>query len=178
LFFIINAAKLFVLLHFTTQKMIFMATKVTFTLSAEVVGEATSGLLLGEFNDWNYNDGISLKKQKDGSMKATASLEPGKRYEYRYLLNDGRWVNDQSADHYVHISGFYVENCVINVADEAIEVKETKKAPAKEKKATVTSAPKKVAAKKAAPAKEKAATAKVVTPKAKPAAPKATDSKA
>ena len=161
-----------------------MAKKVTFILSAEVVGEATSGLLLGEFNNWDYNDGISLIKQKDGSMKATASLEAGNRYEYRYLLNDGRWVNDQSADHYVHISGFHVENCVINVAEEA------KKAPVAEKKAKVTAAPEKViaAAKKSAPAKEKApaakaAPAKVVpakaaTAKAKVTTPKGSKSKA
>jgi hypothetical protein len=38
--------------HQTKQN---MAKKVTFTLSAEVVGEATSGLLMGEFNNWNYN---------------------------------------------------------------------------------------------------------------------------
>lgn len=128
-----------------------MAKKVTFTLSAEVAGEATSGLLLGEFNNWDYNDGISLKKQKDGSMTASASLETGKRYEYRYLLNDGRWVNDHSAEHYVHISGFHVENCVINVAAEE------KKAPVAAKKTTpaataekAVTAPKKTAVKSAA----------------------------
>ena len=133
-----------------------MATKVSFTLSAEVVGNATSGLLLGEFNNWNYNDGISLVKQKDGSMKATAALEAGKRYEYRYLLNDGRWVNDHSAEHYVNIADFHVENCVINV-----EV-ETKKVPATEKTAKVVAAPEKVkpVVKKAAAIKEKAPVAK------------------
>ncbi len=150
-----------------------MAKKVTFTLSAEVVGEATSGLLLGEFNNWDYNDGISLKKQKDGSMTATTSLETGKRYEYRYLLNDGRWVNDHSAEHYVHISGFHVENCVINVAEDA------KKAAATEKKIITAATEKPVAApKKSTPAKEKAPASKAVAPakknavKAKPSAPK------
>jgi len=114
-----------------------MGKKVTFTLSAEVVGEATSAVLLGEFNNWDYNNGISLKKQKDGSMKATTTLEAGKTYQYRYLLNDGRWVNDQRADNYVHISGFQVENCVISVPEETeAEVKPAKAAkPAKEKKA-------------------------------------------
>ena len=147
-----------------------MAKKVTFTLSAEVVGEATSGLLLGEFNNWDYNDGINLKKQKDGSMTATTSLETGNRYEYRYLLNDGRWVNDHSAEHYVHISGFHVENCVINVAQEA------KKTVAEKK---VTTAPEKVvtASKKTVPVKEKSLAVKVVAPAkkttAKPSASKA-----
>lgn len=147
-----------------------MAKKVTFTLSAEVVGEATSGLLLGEFNNWDYNDGINLKKQKDGSMTATTSLETGNRYEYRYLLNDGRWVNDHSAEHYVHISGFHVENCVINVAQGV------KKAVAEKK---VMTAPEKVvtASKKAVQVKEKSLAVKVVAP-AKKTTAKPTASKA
>lgn len=95
-----------------------MGKKVTFTLPAEIVGEATSAVLLGEFNNWDYNNGISLTKQKDGSMKATTTLEAGRTYQYRYLLNDGRWVNDHKADNYIHISGYQVENCVISVPDE------------------------------------------------------------
>lgn len=160
--------------HQTKQN---MAKKVTFTLSAEVVGEATSGLLMGEFNNWNYNDGISLKKQKDGSMTASASLEPGKRYEYRYLLNDGRWVNDHSADHYVHISGLHVDNCVITVTE---EVKEAKKAAVKTptEQATPVVEKAKAPAKKVAAAKEKTATVNTAAPKAKSAKTKSTDSKA
>ena len=92
-----------------------MEKKVTFLLSAEIVGEATSAILLGEFNNWDANNGITLKKQKDGSLKATASLEAGRTYQYRYLLNDGRWVNDERAENYVHANGFAVENCVITV---------------------------------------------------------------
>ncbi len=124
-----------------------MEKKVTFTLSSEIVGEATSAVLLGEFNNWDYNNGISLKKQKDGSMKATTTLEAGRTYQYRYLLNDGRWVNDHRADKYVHISGFQVENCVIAVpVEEAVQeevktetiAKPVKAAkPVKEKKATL-----------------------------------------
>ena len=141
-----------------------------FTLSAEVVGEATSGLLLGEFNNWDYNDGITLKKQKDGTLKATASLEAGKRYEYRYLLNDGRWVNDQSADHYVHISGFSVENCVINVPVDG------EKVLAAEKKPLIKSVVGKVKAplKKAAASKVKAPVEKVVASKTIPTKAKGT----
>lgn len=138
-----------------------MAKKVTFTLSAEVVGEATSGLLLGEFNNWDYNDGITLTKQKDGTLKATTLLETGKRYEYRYLLNDGRWVNDQSADHYVHISGFHVENCVINVPADAVKL------PATEKKVVAEKAP--APAKKVAAPKTKVPVEKIVAPKVAPA---------
>ncbi len=151
-----------------------MAKKVTFTLSAEVVGEATSGLLLGEFNNWDYNDGIILIKQKDGALKATTLLETGKRYEYRYLLNDGRWVNDQNADHYVHISGFHVENCVINVAVDGTKVSATEKKVIAEK---VPSAAKKVAVSKTKTPAEKIVTSKAVASEKAPVKVKATTKK-
>ena len=107
-----------------------MGKKVTFTLSAEVAGDATTALLLGEFNNWDANNGITLKKQKDGTLKATADLQPG-IYQYRYLLNDGRWVNDASADNYVPANGFAAENCVITIAEDEKASKSKK-----EKKAT------------------------------------------
>ncbi|WP_276502089.1 glycoside hydrolase family 13 [Terrimonas pollutisoli] len=126
-----------------------MGKKVTFTLSAETVGDATSALLLGEFNNWNSDDAIILKKQKDGSMKATTTLEEGRTYQYRYLLSDGRWVNDHRADDYVPVNGYHVENCVISVP-----VEEEKKAAKAEK------APK---AKKASAKTEKIVTADDLT---------------
>ena len=141
-----------------------MAKKVTFILSSEVVGAATSGLLLGEFNNWDYNEGIKLEKQKDGSLKASASLDAGKRYEYRYLLNDGRWVNDQSADHYVHISGLKVDNCVIHVPEEKVEngkAAVTEKVPAATKVATSKNGSTKAATAKTNISKEKIAPSKI-----------------
>lgn len=111
-----------------------MGKKVTFSLSAEVVGEATSAILLGEFNNWDANNGITLKKQKDGTLKATATLEAGS-YQYRYLLNDGRWVNDERADQFMPANGFAVENCVITVEEEkaVAKTKKEKKAAKAEK---------------------------------------------
>ena len=91
-----------------------MAKKVKFILSADIVADATEGLLLGEFNNWDIENGFTMKKAKDGSLMATVSLEEGRVYQYRYLLNDGRWVNDQNAQ-YVHDERFHVENCVIEV---------------------------------------------------------------
>jgi predicted flap endonuclease-1-like 5' DNA nuclease len=92
-----------------------MAKKVKFILSADIVADATEGLLLGEFNNWDIENGFTMKKAKDGSLMTTVSLEEGRAYQYRYLLNDGRWVNDQSANQYVHDERFHVENCVIEV---------------------------------------------------------------
>ncbi len=124
-----------------------MAKKVKFILSADIVADATEGLLLGEFNNWDIENGFTMKKAKDGSLMATVSLEEGRIYQYRYLLNDGRWVNDQNAQ-YIHDERFHVENCVIEV-------------PAGEEAAVAVSADKVKAAKtKAAPAVKAVKTAK------------------
>ncbi len=117
-----------------------MATKVTFELSANIVAEATSGILVGEFNNWDFKNGISLKRQKDGSMKASVELENGKTYEYRYFLNDGRWVNDDRAANYSHVVGYNVENCVVSVPVVEEEVIVVAAKVEKIAKATVTKA--------------------------------------
>jgi hypothetical protein len=152
-----------------------MAQKMTFSLAPEIVADATEGLLLGDFNNWLQEKGVKLKKQKDGSLKATINLEPG-TYQYRYFLNDGRWVNDGNAVGYNFVGEFGVDNCVISVP--AMEVKETIAIGEQ----VIAVAPKKAAAKKevapkaAAPKAEKAAAPKAAAPKA--AAPKAAAPKA
>lgn len=108
-----------------------MTKNVTFLLSAEKAENATGGLLLGDFNNWDESNGVTLKKQKDGSLKATTSLEAGKTYQYRYLLNDGNWVNDESAETFVYAAEFGVENCVITVPETLPKVKKAKKVAVK-----------------------------------------------
>lgn len=112
-----------------------MTKKVSFTLPAEYVADAASGILVGEFNNWNPEEGIYLQKQEDGSMIAELALTPGKTYEYRYLLSDGRWVNDNNTK---TISNNYsVENCVINVPEVAETLVAAKPKAAKRTKETV-----------------------------------------
>lgn len=144
-----------------------MATKVTFELSANIVAEATAGILVGEFNNWDFNNGISLKKQKDGSLKTSLELEAGKTYEYRYFLNDGRWVNDDRANNHNFVSEYQVENCVVAVP----AATETVVAPTKAKVAKVSAkavAPVVVEEVKT-PVKAKAKVAKIEVAPAKPA---------
>ena len=121
------------LIKTSTLQNLIMATKVTFELSANIVAEATAGILVGEFNNWDFNNGISLKKQKDGSLKTSLELEAGKTYQYRYFLNDGRWVNDDRANNYNFVSEYQVENCVVAVPAATEKVA----APAKAKVAKV-----------------------------------------
>lgn len=115
-----------------------MSKKVTFTLPAVVVADATSGLLLGDFNNWDDSKAPSLKKQKDGSLKTTIALEGGRSYQYRYLLNDGRWVNDYNAETYVHDWRYGVDNCLITVPSEEVSAKTTAEAEALPKKDDLT----------------------------------------
>jgi hypothetical protein len=95
-----------------------MTKKVVFKLSSNYVAGATSGILVGEFNHWDVNKGISLTKLEDGTMMAEVDLADGKAYEYRYLLNDGRWVNDDNAKKFVNAYGMTIENCIVEVPSE------------------------------------------------------------
>lgn len=109
--------------------------KIKFLLPANVVAGATEGLLLGEFNNWNPDEAIQLQKKEDGSMVAELSLTTGKTYEYRYLLSDGRWVNDDSSKSFSQVFGESVENCVVSIP--AVAEKTSTPRPAAKKKAAV-----------------------------------------
>lgn len=98
-----------------------MTKNITFSLPAEAVEGATEAILLGDFNNWNPEKAPRLEKQADGSFNAVARLEEGKTYHYRFLLNDGRWVNDYNAQSYVSVDGFSIDNCVITVQESLTE---------------------------------------------------------
>lgn len=152
-----------------------MTTKVTFTLPSEFVANASDGVLVGEFNNWNPAEGVQLKKEDDGSMFAEIALIAGKSYQYRYLLNDGRWVNDYNTTTSSDTYGNEVENCLVNVPV-AEKKKTAAKVAAPKAAAAIVVAPK-AAAVKATAKKEAApkAAAKATAPKtatAKPASPK------
>jgi 1,4-alpha-glucan branching enzyme len=74
--------------------------KVTFTVPAEAAAETKKVALVGEFNGWNPEEAIALKKQKDGSFKTSLELAAGE-YQFRYILDDEKWENDWEADKYV-----------------------------------------------------------------------------
>lgn len=74
--------------------------KVTFTVPAEAAAETKKVALVGEFNGWNPEEAIALKKQKDGSFKGTLELGAGE-YQFKYILDDAKWENDWEADKYV-----------------------------------------------------------------------------
>lgn len=87
--------------------------KATFVLPQEAAPEAKNVVLVGEFNDWDAKNGIEMKKLKNGTFKAVVSLESGKEYEFRYLIDGSTWENDWEADNYV-TTPYGVENSVVS----------------------------------------------------------------
>lgn len=75
--------------------------KVTFSLTKEEALAAEKVQLLGDFNNWNVEEAIDLKKFKNGSYKTTLDLETGKEYQFKYLFDETKWENDAAADRYV-----------------------------------------------------------------------------
>lgn len=87
--------------------------KVTFSIPLEMAPEATEIKVMGEFNDWNYDEAITLKKKKS-AYAAQVNLSPGK-YEYRYLIDAATWENDWNADAYVPSPFPGIDNCVLDL---------------------------------------------------------------
>jgi 1,4-alpha-glucan branching enzyme len=72
--------------------------RVTFELPA--VLEAETASVVGDFNGWS-GGAIPMKKRRDGRLSVTVSLEAGRAYRYRFLVDGDRWENDWAADAYV-----------------------------------------------------------------------------
>ncbi len=124
--------------------------KVTFTLPKEAVNGGSEVRVLGEFNNWIWEQGVPMKASK-AEFKASVELDAGRQYEFRYLVDGTTWVNDWAADAYL-ATPYGVENSV--VALEAVVVAPAPKKAAPKKKAVAAKAPvKKAAPKKAAPKK-------------------------
>lgn len=84
--------------------------KVTFSVPAKEANEVT---VLGTFNEWNAQEGLKLKKLKNGTFRGTVNLDKDASYEFRYLI-DGTFVNDEGADSYI-TNEFGGENAVLNL---------------------------------------------------------------
>ena len=88
--------------------------KVKFRLSVDMVGDADEVYLVGDFNDWR-TDATQMKKLKNGDFTVTLDLPVDRQYQFRYLVDQSKWVNDDAADHYVGSPYPGVENSVIVV---------------------------------------------------------------
>ncbi len=71
--------------------------KVTFRIPEEMGSSAESAHIVGEFNNWTFFS-TPMKKLKSGAFTTTIELEPGREYQFRYLLDKKIWENERGAD--------------------------------------------------------------------------------
>lgn len=89
--------------------------KVTFTVPEEELPEnigVETLNLVGEFNDWDETADPLTYRKRDKAYRITVELEPGREYQFRYLINGRHWCNDWEADRYTP-NEFGADNCVI-----------------------------------------------------------------
>lgn len=67
--------------------------KVKFSFAPE---NAETVEVMGLNSDWE--NGLILKKKKDGSFSAEVSLPKDTQQQFKYLVNKTEWLNDDEAD--------------------------------------------------------------------------------
>ncbi|RPH25965.1 MAG: glycoside hydrolase [Bacteroidales bacterium] len=87
--------------------------KVTFILAKDIVHSANHVSLAGDFNNWDV-ESIPMKKLKSGEFSVSVNLEKGREYQFKYLIDDGTWLNEKEADKHVP-NVFHSENSVVIV---------------------------------------------------------------
>jgi 1,4-alpha-glucan branching enzyme len=85
--------------------------RVTFKLTTNETVENVS--VLGEFNEWDEKS-HPLTLRKDGTHSTTVTIEAGREYRFRYLLDGERWINDEAPDALV-ANRFGGQDCVVTV---------------------------------------------------------------
>lgn len=89
--------------------------KVKFTIPKETALNHEKAYLVGEFNNWDPKSGEMKKNKRDNSFSITLKLDRGRDYQFRYLLDDNIWINDDSADNYVRNPFGNADNSVVSV---------------------------------------------------------------
>lgn len=74
--------------------------KVTFILPPEAAAGAAMVHLVGDFNNWDKT-ALPLRRSAEGGWETALSLDAGREYLFRYLLDGVRWENDWNADKYM-----------------------------------------------------------------------------
>ncbi len=90
------------------------ACRITFRLPKAAAPDAKSVCIVGDFNNWNTHAN-PMKKLKDGDYSIKLDLEPGREYQFRYLVDELKWENDRNADKYVRSVYGDCDNSVVIV---------------------------------------------------------------
>ena len=86
--------------------------KVTFKVLKKNIGPAQTVKIVGEFNNWDLTT-PSMKKLKNGDFSYIIDLHKDTAYQFRYLVDDEKWVNDEDADAYLPSPFPGIDNSVI-----------------------------------------------------------------
>lgn len=86
--------------------------KVTFDLPESIGDDVQKVYVVGEFNNWSTT-ATPMKRQKNGSFRATLDLPKDHEYQFRYFLDNGEWENESDADKYAETPYADSENSVI-----------------------------------------------------------------
>ena len=87
--------------------------KVTFRLPRIAAPDARAVCIVGDFNGWSIYAN-PMKKLRNGDFTITLEVEPGREYQFRYLIDEHKWENDWNADKYVK-SPYGTDNSVVIV---------------------------------------------------------------
>jgi len=85
---------------------------VTFRVPEETGISAKTAHIVGDFNNWAFFS-TPMKKLKSGAFTTTIELEPGREYQFRYLLDKKVWGNEKDADKSVPTPYGDSENSVV-----------------------------------------------------------------
>ena len=72
--------------------------RVTFTFPSGIWADRI--YLVGDFDGWNRTS-HPLQRDREGQWSLTIDLPLSQVYQFRYLCDGERWVNDRQADDYV-----------------------------------------------------------------------------
>jgi 1,4-alpha-glucan branching enzyme len=75
-----------------------LSVRASFSLPDSVWSDAI--FLVGDFNDWQRAS-HPLTRNRAGHWSLVVELEVGRAYQFRYLCDSDRWLNDASADCFV-----------------------------------------------------------------------------
>lgn len=83
-----------------------------FKVLKKEIGNAKSVRIVGEFNNWDKGSPV-MRKLKSGDFSYIINLDKDKAYQFRYLIDDTHWMNDNDADAYLPSPFPGVDNSVI-----------------------------------------------------------------
>lgn len=83
--------------------------EVTFILPADFPHQPLT--VVGDFNQWNPTAN-PFERHSNGHYATTLVLDADRRYAFRYLCSNGRWLNEGFADAF-ETNGFGTDNSVL-----------------------------------------------------------------